>query len=124
VSIAHWTYSQSSGALWDRSGKLIAKGYSGYKDGKNNPKLEAVKNVGPIPRGTWIIYEKYNSGNIGPEALKLQPSGHNALGRTYFRIHGDSRKNFGNASKGCIIFPPDIRMLIWNSGVKILEVIE
>ena len=42
-----WTYAQQSGEL-EQDGRPVASGYSGAKDGKNNPALENVPNVGPI----------------------------------------------------------------------------
>lgn len=122
--IIMWIYSQSSGRLWDYRGQHVASGYSGFEEGKNNPKLEALKNVGPIPRGMWVITGLYNSDSVGPFALKLEPCGHNALMRDYFRMHGQSKSNWGRASKGCMIFPRSIRERVWNSGDKLLLVIE
>jgi len=119
-----WIYSQSTGHLWDDRGVKIATGYSGFGDAKNNPKLESVKNLGPIPRGLWVITERYDSKSVGPQALKLEPSGHSALQRTDFRIHGQSKSNWGEASRGCMIFPPSVRNQMWDSNDKILMVIE
>jgi hypothetical protein len=49
--------------------------------------------------------------------MDLTPQGHNALGRTEFMIHGESRANPpGNASEGCMIFPRDIREQMSRSG--------
>ena len=117
-------YSQSSGNLWADDGALIARGYSGYGGGKNYPEQEAVKNIGPIPRGEWVITGVYDSKKIGPLAIKLEPSGHEARGRTYFRIHGDSAAHPGKASKGCIVLARKTRQALIDIGDKILKVIE
>jgi hypothetical protein len=53
--------------------------------------------------------------------ILLEPVGHNALGRSLFRIHGDNAQN--DASHGCVILPRNIRELIWNSGDRALTVI-
>ena len=119
-----WIYSQSSGNLWDDRGLLITRGYSGGGEGLNNPKLEAVKNIGPIPRGMWVLSCLYDSKSVGPHAIVLEPSGHNALERTYFRIHGDNRHMNKTASEGCVILPRPIREKVWNSGDKLFLVIE
>ena len=119
-----WIYSQSSGNLWDDRGLMIATGYSGCGEGLNNPALEAVKNVGPIPRGMWVITSLYDSKKVGPYAIVLEPSGHNALERDYFRMHGDNRHMNKTASKGCTIFPRPIRGKVWDSGDKLFLVIE
>lgn len=104
-----WLYDQSSGQLF-RDGKLISTGYSGNGRGKNNPSLQAARGIGPIPCGNWIIGKAYGSANTGPYTIKLDP-GFNTqtFGRSAFRIHGDSIKNPGTASQGCIILPRKIR---------------
>lgn len=119
-----WIYSQSSGNLWGDDGSLFATGYSGYGEGKNNPAQESVRNIGPIPRGDWVIAGVYDSGRIGPLAIKLAPSGHDARARTYFRIHGDSAAHPGEASKGCIILGRNTRQAVIDSKDKIVRVIE
>jgi len=119
-----WIYSQTSGCLWTPEGKFISKGYSGAGRGKNNPKLDHVKRVGPIPRGMWVIGLPYDSERIGRFALPLIQHNHDAKGRSYFRIHGDSRSNPGKASLGCIILPRHIRKLIDDSENRLLMVIE
>lgn len=119
-----WRWDQSSGEL-SRDGKFISKGYSGAGRGKNNPSMQAAVGVGPIPRGKWKITERYNSANVGRYALKLVPApGTDALGRSAFRIHGDSIRNPGTASHGCIILPLPIRTRIWEHSDHDLEVVE
>ena len=119
-----WLYSQSTGLLWDARRLIIACGYSGCGDGKNRSAREAEPFVGPIPRGMWIIGDPYTSEKVGPFALPLTPTGHRALGRTDFLIHGDSLHSPGTASCGCIILSRSIRETIHISNDKILEVIE
>ena len=119
-----WTYAQSSGKLWDGKGQHIATGYSGADEGKNNPKLEALRNIGPIPKGMYVITDVYDSDSIGPLVIALEPHLHNCLGRTFFRIHGDSRTNPGEASKGCIILSRAIRERIADSNDRLLQVNE
>lgn len=119
----HWEYSQSSGELkFNKS--VVATGYAGYDKGKNNSQMEHVRNVGPIPRGEYEIQVPRNSSRTGPYVLPLTPKGHNALGRTDFQIHGDSRSNPGSASNGCIILPRAIREKIWKSGNKKLIIVK
>lgn len=124
-----WTWDQSAGRLY-RDGQLVSTGYSGKGRGKNNPALQGVRGVGPIPRGRWRIAELYDSQRVGPYALKLfavdgvLDDTHAGTGRGAFRIHGDSRVRPGDASNGCIILPRNIRELIWKSGDRDLEVIE
>lgn len=119
-----WLYSQSATLLWDDRKLIISQGYSGHGEGKNNPKAEAIKNVGPIPRGLYIIGEPYDSTRVGPFAIPLTPSGHDAHGRTSFLIHGDSISHPGEASKGCIVLNRTTRRRVHSSNDKIIEVIE
>lgn len=119
-----WIWDQSSGTL-TRNGVLVSKGYSGKNRGKNNPAMQDQQGIGPIPQGLWRITGKYDSKNVGPYALILEPENEtNTLGRSAFRIHGDSIKAPGTASKGCIILPRKIREAIWGSGDRVLKVIE
>jgi len=124
-----WTYHQSSGRLF-HDGAPVATGYSGFGRGKNSPSMQAARGVGPIPRGRWKIVELYNSQNVGPYALKLFAADatpddtHDETGRGAFRIHGDSIRNPGTASHGCIILPRAVREQIWKSGDRDLEVVE
>ena len=124
-----WVWDQSAGAL-SRDGVEVAKGYSGRDWGKNNPDAEAAQGIGPIPAGDYNIVELYNSANVGPNALRLQPidatanDTHDATGRSAFRIHGDSIRAPGTASYGCIILRSVIRLAIWDSGDRLLRVVE
>lgn len=120
-----WTYSQSTGAL-SRNGKRVATGYSGNgplsAGYRNNPDAQHVVAKGPIPRGRWRMTEmRLKGGTVGPYAIFLAPVGHDALGRSLFRIHGDNRQN--DASHGCIILPRPVREMIWGSGDHDLEVV-
>lgn len=106
-------YFQKSGTLIANSGEVICVGYSGHGEGKNNPDMQHIKSIGPIPRGSYIIGRAYNSANTGPLTIMLSPHPDNEMfGRSNFRIHGDSIKEPGNASRGCIIVPRDIRKKI------------
>ena len=118
-----WKWDQSAGKL-SRDGVAVATGYSGNARGKNNPSMQAAVGVGPIPAGKWSITEKYDSANVGPYALKLVPkAGTQTFGRSAFRIHGDSIRNPGTASHGCIILPRPVRERIWRSNDHDLEVV-
>ena len=117
-----WHYHQKTGDLFHNE-KKVATGYSGKGDGKNNPDLQMVKGVGPIPRGKYHIGEPYDSANTGPFCLPLHPLRMTILfGRSAFAIHGDSKKDPGNASRGCIIVGLTVRKAIYNSDDRMLEV--
>ena len=124
-----WKWDQSAGEL-TRDGKFVSKGYAGRGRGKNNPVMQAAVGVGPIPQGRWKLVELYDSKNVGPYAIKVfavdgkLDDTHAGTGRGAFRIHGDSVRDPGNASHGCIILPRAIREMIWKSGDRDLEVVE
>lgn len=124
-----WRWDQSAGEL-THNGRFISRGYSGNGRGKNNPSLQGVAGVGPIPAGRWKIGAPYNSANVGPYVLPLDAvdakpgdDTHQPTGRGAFRIHGDSIKAPGTASKGCLILPRNVRQAIWASGDHDLEVV-
>lgn len=123
-----WTYHQKSGKLF-HNGVFVATGYSGQPGYKNDPTKQHLRALGPVPRGKWKITERYDSKNVGPYTLKLQAVDdrfddvHDETKRSAFRIHGDSIKNPGTASNGCIILGRPIRERIWKSGDRDLEVV-
>ena len=120
-----FTYSQSKGELRDVEGKLIGTGYSGFGEGKNNPAMQAVPGVGPIPRGAYSIGPAFDSQAHGRLVMRLFPD-HNTpeLGRNGFLIHGDSIDHPGQGSHGCIVLGRQARMLIADSTDKRLLVEE
>lgn len=125
-----WTWDQSAGTL-HRDGVFVSRGYSGKGRGKNNPALQGQRGIGPIPRGHWRMMGVYDSQNVGPFTITLWRVGDGNLddfdattGRSAFRVHGDSIRAPGTASKGCIILPRAIRQMMWRSGDRELEVIE
>lgn len=119
-----WIYAQKTGSLW-RDGKQVARGYSGSGEGKNDPGMQAVPDIGPIPQGRWtIVGPPINTRYHGPYVLRLQPApGTGTFGRSGFLMHGDSIESPGCASKGCIILPRVIREEVWNSRDADLEVV-
>ena len=117
-----WRYEQNTGTLYDELGKIAGQGYSGKGAGVNNPSLENVPNVGPIPCGGWKIGPPFYSEAHGPFCLPLQARTFQS--RWGFLIHGDSVARAGQqqASEGCIILTREVRMKVWNSGDHELEV--
>jgi len=124
-----WTWNQAEGKIY-RNGKFVSAGYSGKARGKNNPALQGVRGVGPIPRGNWKILRVYDSDKVGRFAIVLDKvdarpgdDKDDVTGRGAFRIHGDSNIHPGEASDGCIILPYTVRQLIWKSNDRDLEVV-
>jgi hypothetical protein len=118
-----WTYVQKTGELL-RDGLHIAVGYSGWKNGKNNPEMQNVEEVGPIPVGKYFIGTPHDTLTHGPFVLPLTPDpGNEMFGRSAFLMHGDSVVDPGTASRGCIIMSRAVRTEVAESGDKLLQVI-
>ena len=119
-----WTYAQRTGEL-QQDRKHVATGYSGAGEGKNNPQMESVHNVGPIPCGNWtIVGPPVDTLEHGPYVLKLQPNAETeTFGRDGFLMHGDSKASPGYASQGCVIMPRAVREQVWTSSDRGLEVV-
>lgn len=120
-----WTYKQSTGEL-SHDGALVGKGYSGANpDGKNNPAMESIANVGPIPQGRWqVVGKPFDTTTHGPFCLRLWPAVSTmTYGREGFLIHGDSLEMPGMASQGCIILARPLRNMVVVSGDRDLEVV-
>jgi hypothetical protein len=118
-------YRQSTGQLFagDLTAEPLGVGYSGSPAGKNDPALQNVENVGPIPQGDYTIEPAYDDPESGPITMRLSPAGHNLMfDRDDFKIHGDTTPP-GFASTGCIVLPREVRELIAASPDKNLQVI-
>ena len=116
-----WSYDQSSGEL-RHDGAFEGTGYSGTGEGRNNPAMQAVQMVGPVPQGKYKIGDVYDHPHLGPCVMALEPLPEtNTFGRSLFRIHGDNNRH--DASHGCIILGPAIRRLISRSADHELEVL-
>lgn len=119
-----WTYKQSTGQLTDSTGFLVATGYAGMGKGMNNPEMQGVQKIGPLPVGKYTFGTPVPYSHLGPFAIPLIPDSSNEMfGRGDFYVHGDSVDDPGNASEGCIIQSHPIRDLMWTSGDHQLEVV-
>ncbi|HEY5998128.1 MAG TPA: tlde1 domain-containing protein [bacterium] len=127
-----WVYSRSSGQLTHEDPPLrsvdVGTGYSGHGLGLNNPTLQFLRNVGPIPQGTWTIGPQQNnttgSGTNLPASMRLTPAADTqTLGRDGFLIHGDNGRGNRSASQGCPVFNRNIRNQIGGSDDNTLVVI-
>lgn len=108
-----WTYRQSTGEMLDAAGACRGVGYAGAGAGKNNPAMQFVQDVGPLPRGRYRIMPPVDTVTHGPFVLWLTPDPSNDMGgRGGFGIHGDSIPHPGTASEGCVIQALMVRRLI------------
>lgn len=104
-----WTYHQATGDLYHDK-VLEGRGYSGHGADINVPAAEGHPGSGPIPRGRYRMARGRTSPNTGPITINLDPIGHNALGRSLIRMHGDNQLGNRSASHGCVIMGRAIRM--------------
>jgi RHS repeat-associated protein len=112
--LCYCSYSQSTGHLKcvdAETGDVVADttGYAGNGPGKNNPDLNGANNVGPLPRGSYMMGRAGYSPNTGPLTIPLTYLGGDEpfpsnRSPDLMRIHGDKKHGpKGNASKGCIV---------------------
>jgi len=119
-----WLYEQSTGKLSSAQSAFIAFGYSGADAGKNNPTMQSIREIGPIPQGIYAIGAPFDSIEQGPFAMRLAPDAANEMfGRSGFLMHGDSHEHPGSASRGCIILPREARETVAASGDRELRVL-
>lgn len=105
-------YSQSTGILL-HDGDPFGQGYSGHGEGLNNPAMQNVHAVGPLPEGKYTICRPTAHPHLGPVAMELMPyNGNTMFLRGDFFIHGDNAKMNHTASDGCIILPLSVRVAI------------
>lgn len=91
---------------------VIGYGYSGNAHVLNDVHEEVMHNVGPLPEGTYAITSVYDDPHRGPHTCVLSPNPPNQMyGRSGFLIHGDTAARKHDASDGCIIAPPWVRLI-------------
>jgi Tlde1 domain len=119
-----WTFVQQTGAIL-QNGEPKGAGYSGNGTGKNNPAMQADRNVGPIPSGFYTIAGLINEDPAcGEYVLTLVPDATNEMfGRGGFRWHGDSIEYPGQASHGCIVSARPLRVDAWEGRDHNLQVV-
>ena len=123
-----WVYAQASGELSrDDDAAVVSTGYSGSGEGKNNPAMQQIHDVGPIPRGIWHIGEPKCVDSVGPHGPFVLPltaaDGTETFGRSGFLCHGDSYGHPGQASHGCIVLNRHVREAIAASHDQLLKVV-
>ena len=98
-----------------------SEGYSGQPGYQNDPSTSHLSNRGTIPAGDYSISGSSQTlnGRGHSNVIRLSPlDGTETYGRNNFRIHGDSIRNPGTASHGCIISNPQMRQSIVNHGAS------
>ena len=119
-----WTYSQGTGDIADASGVVVGRGYSGHGAGLNNPDMQNVPDVGPIPQGRYTFGEVIaHDPVVGEYAIPLIPDPANEMhGRSAFFIHGNNLQNNHSASEGCIVLAFTVRQEMYESADHAIEV--
>lgn len=109
-----FTYSQSSGLLtFDGQPKFTTSGYSGHGPGLNNPAMENVPDVGPIPATEYDIDGPIVHPGLAAPVFRLLPKVPGTThGRAGFLMHGDNEAMNCTASEGCIILSHPARVMI------------
>ena len=119
-----WIYEQDTGEFFHEVAgdeQPVGVGYSGTGVGRNNPKAQAIHDVGPIPLGRYRIGMVYSHPALGPLTMNLTPcGGQDMFDRDAFRMHGNNAKN--DASHGCIILDRPIRLMVSQSDDRDLLV--
>lgn len=116
-----WTYRQHDGEL-THGGEFVGTGYSGKGNCRNSPSSQNIEGYGPIPQGIYRIGQAYDDPHLGPCVMHLDPQpGTNTYGRSLFRVHGDDARH--DASHGCIILGPSLRLIIATSADRDLTVV-
>jgi hypothetical protein len=124
-----WTFNNNTGELLDPTSQHVERGYAGgdkglHKEGINNQSMQFVKDVGPLPVGTYTMGVAVQGSHLGPDAIPLTPDPDNDMrGRGDFFIHGDHIGAPGCASNGCIIMSRATRRLLIASEDRQLSVI-
>lgn len=116
-------FEQSTGKWIGPDASMWGQGWAGQLAGRNNPAMQNVPNVGPLPEGIYMIGYAYDHPVLGPVTMDLEPDLINIMfGRSAFRVHG-----FGadviRASEGCVIQIRPVRERIDSSTDRILRVV-
>lgn len=114
------------------NGDLFAHGHAGWDDGDgiaepgegyNDPSMQKVRNIGPLPVGFYSISLPFTHPTIGRLVMRLEPlPGTDTFGRSGFLWHGGGL----SSSQGCLVSSLQSRELAARhvlDGERILEVI-
>ena len=105
-------YEQISGKLFDED-TLIGIGWAGHLEGKNNPAMQSVKGIGPLPVGNYTIGDPVDGTHLGPTAFPLVPDPtNNMYGRSGFYLHAIAIEHPELSSDGCIVMSRNVRAYV------------
>lgn len=122
----------------DNTATVFAHGWAGNHAGKNNPDMDNIPCVGPLPIGGYTGGSCDENGvfvegrwedhhdHLGNMVMFWKPDATNEMhGRGDFFCHGPAQDpaKYGQESRGCTVVPHDDRQKIKDSGVYRLEVV-
>ena len=119
------TYSQSDGTLTNYEVNVIANGWAGHGQAKNNPFMENERSLGPLPKGLYRVGEWQTHPRLGPLAAPLEQIEGETFGRSDFWVHGPSRNpdKYGQESNGCIVISKPQREIVHNMNPDFIQVV-
>ena len=130
----NWTFESHTGKIFSPDGNYFSSGYAGGNLGKNpeginNPEMQFVHNIGPLPEG-WYTFGEWIAEHprLGKDVFALIPDAGNVMGlpgevpRSGFYCHGDTPKP-RCASEGCIVAPNAVRAAMFKSTCHRLRVV-
>ena len=119
-----WLYEVATGKMFRPDGTLLGVGGSGRDVGFNNPSMQDVPFVGPLPSGGYTIGEAQDHSVLGPVAMPLTPDPEDMMfGRNDFWIHGwSAERGVTKSSDGCILQSKPCRIEISQSDDCTLRV--
>ena len=109
-----WTFEIAAGKWYNPAGEFVSHVYAGgdcgkRPEGRNNPDMCNVPNIGPLPPGDYTMGTPVEHSRLGAFAIPLTPDPANEMyGRRGFYFHGDTEVP-GNASDGCIVGSRPVR---------------
>ena len=123
-------YVQRTGVITDEGGHVVAIGWAGHDEGRNNPDMQDHMSLGPLPVGKykfgpWGDHETVEDypAHLGPMISSLIQVEGETFGRSGFFMHGPGGVNPLQSSRGCIeVYRPE-RNKIHTLDPEFLEVV-
>lgn len=129
MSHKNWIFESSTGKLFSPDGNFFATGYAGGNCGRNpeginNPDMQFVHNIGPLPEGWYTFGGLVETGShLGPYCFPLIPDVSNEMGgRSGFWCHADTVTP-RCASEGCVVMPNATRIAMYKSDCHRIKVV-
>jgi hypothetical protein len=117
-------YHQSTGQLFADDGTtLLGSGHAGNGAGLNNPTMQDVHNVGPLPCGRYSVGDFTTHVHLGPLSAPLTPLPDPWGAFTWLRGRGGFYIHGPEFSEGCIVMPEPVRAALAAGSDRTLVVI-